>query len=173
MQRNLAFFVSIAVGCAASAEELRQDTTGFYPMWETTGYVENAGDVRVSTTGMQVGVPGGMHFGVQPVSFIERTPNAYAKVALPAPEGWHFAAQAAGYRLLAGAGGALFSPMYTTRLDNHGFDAIFAPLSFAASKDIASWLEVHQTVTLLAISRRASRPGTRWWWGSIRTGATA
>src|SRR4051794_12384206 len=115
MQRTVATIFLFAFAGAAFAEELRHDTTGFYPMWEATGYVEEAGDVRVSTTGLQVGTPLGVHVGVQPVSLIERTPNAYFKVALPSPDGWHFTAQAGGYHLLAGAGGALFSPMYSTR----------------------------------------------------------
>jgi hypothetical protein len=105
----------------------------------------------VSTTGAQVGIRDFAHVGVMPLYFIDRTLNGYLKVVLPAPARWHFAAQASAYRLLEGASHAFFSPMFTSRLDNTDFAVNLIPVSFSASYDAASWLELHQTLTSLAV----------------------
>lgn len=136
---------------AATAEELRQDTTGLYPMWESTGYVENAGDVRLGTNGAQVGIGGAVQVGTQPINLVERVPNAYFKVALGSTERWHIAAQAGGYQLLPGASRDLFSPMYSSRLDNPDFSVTVVPISMAASVEVARWLSFHNTVTALGV----------------------
>src|SRR5947207_2761640 len=138
--------------CAAGpalADGLRADTTGFYPMWENTGHVERAGDLRIGSTGAQVGIAGLAHAGVQPINFIFRSPNAYAKVALFRSARWSIAAQAGGYRLLPGASEAFFSPMYSTRFVNRDYGVTLVPVAVSASAEIASWLELHQTFTAL------------------------
>ena len=150
MKRLISAFLLVISG-AAVAEELRPDTTGFYPMWENTGHVEHAADVHVGSTGAQVGIADVAHVGIQPINFIYRSPNAYAKVELYRSGRWSIAAQAAGYRLLSGAGLAFFSPMYSTRIDNRDFGITLAPVSLSASWEVAKWLEVHQTLTSLFV----------------------
>jgi hypothetical protein len=139
--------------CAGSAlgQELRADTTGFYPIWENTGHVEKSGDVRLGTTGAQVGLAGVVHVGVQPLNFVYRSPNGYLKVALLDTGKWRFALQAGGYRLLPGASRASFSPMYSARIDNPDFAITLVPVSLSASVEMAPWLEVHQTLTAMGV----------------------
>ena len=139
--------------CAGSAlaQELRHDTTGFYPVWENTGYVERSGDARLGTTGAQVGLGDVAHAGVQPLNFIYRSPNGYLKFALFRSERWHVAVQGGGYRLLEGASRASFTPMYSSRIDNPDFAILLIPLSVSVSAEIAPWLEVHQTLTALGV----------------------
>jgi hypothetical protein len=134
-----------------SAEELRRDTTGLYPIWESTGHIEQDAAVRFGTTGVQVGIRGVAHVGVQPVNFIARSPNGYFKASLFASERWRLAGQVSAYRLLDGASSAFFSPMFSSRLDNRDYKATLLPVSLAASVEVARWLEVHQTLTGLAV----------------------
>ena len=138
-------------GGAALGEELRRDTTGFQPLWENTGYVEESGEVRLGTTGAQVGLAGRAHAGVQPLNFAYRSPNAYLKLALPGSARWHLAVQAGAYRLLEGASRSSFSPMYSSRIDNPDFAVTLLPASFSASVLLFPWLELHQTLTGLGI----------------------
>jgi hypothetical protein len=159
----LGLLLSCALSLGASAEELsaattvevapetRLDTTGFYPIWENTGHVEKPGDVRVGTTGAQVGLGRIGHVGVQPINFIYRSPNAYLKVALAESARWNLAAQVGVFRLLAGASRAFFSPMYASRLDNSDFALTLVPLSFCVSGGIGQWMELHQTLTGLVL----------------------
>jgi hypothetical protein len=149
--RFLVLTLAATVAAGAKAEELRLDTTGLYPIWESTGHVEEGGSVRVSTTGAQVGIRDLAHVGVLPLYFIDRTPNGYVKVVLPAPQGWHVAAQVGAYRLLEGASHAFFSPMFSSRLDNTDFAVNLIPVSVSASYDVTRWLEIHQTLTSLAV----------------------
>ena len=145
--------LAAAVALPAAAEpELRRDTTGFYPIWEGTGHVEKGGDVSLGTTGAQVGIGDVAHAGVQPLRFIVRSPNGYLKFALPRWGGWTISAQVAAYRLLDGASRGLFSPMYSSRLDNPDFSATVVPVSLSASVEPFRWLEVHQTLTALGVA---------------------
>jgi hypothetical protein len=154
MQRRPAALLLLSAalcGLPAFADGLRGDTTGFYPIWENTGHVEEAGDVRLGTMGAQVGVGGIAHAGVQPVNFIYRAPNAYLKVQILRAGRWRVAAQAGGMRLMQGASRSFFSPMYSTRLDNPDFGITLVPVSVSASAEVASWLEIHQTLTGLGV----------------------
>jgi hypothetical protein len=150
MRSQTAALILLCTGSAV-AQELRHDTTGFYPIWENTGYVERSGDVRLGTTGAQVGLGEIAHAGVQPLNFIYRSPNAYLKFALFSSARWHVAIQGGGYRLLAGASRASFSPMYSSRIDNVDFALTLIPVSVSASLEVASWLELHQTLTAMAV----------------------
>ncbi len=152
----------LAAGAAAAEEELRSNTTGFYPIWENTGHVERSAAVRIGTTGAQVGIGDFAQAGVQPINFIMRSPNGYFKASLLASEDWHVAAQAGVYRLLEGASRAMFSPMYSSRLDNPDFAVTMASISLSASTDPARWLEIHQTLTALGTAAP----------GHLRTSAT-
>lgn len=136
---------------ALAPVELRRDTTGFYPLWEGTGHVERSGAVRLGSTGAQVGILGVAHVGVQPVNYLIRAPNGYAKVALFASERWHLAAQVGLYRLFEGASTAFFSPMYSSRLSNPDFAVTLVPVSLSASVEVAPWLEINQTLTGLTV----------------------
>src|SRR6266850_2051416 len=157
-----AFLCTLAGASVASADEIRPDTTGFYPMWENTGHVERSGDIHLGSTGAQVGIADVGHIGVQPINFIYRSPNVYAKVELLRAGRWTVAAQAGAYRLMTGAALAFFSPMYSTRLDNRDFGITLAPVSLSASFEAARWLEVHQTVTALGVYSS----------GAVRSGVT-
>ncbi len=143
--------LAAAVRAEPDPEELRRDTTGLYPIWESTGHVERGGDIRIGSTGAQVGILDVAHVGIQPINFIYRSPNAFLKVALFASERWRIAAQVGGYRLLDSASHALFSPMYSSRLDNTGFGVTLVPVSLSASVEVARWLEIHQTLTGLGV----------------------
>lgn len=140
----------------AAAEALRADTTGFYPLWENTGHVERGADVRIGTTGAQVGVGGFLHVGVQPLNFLYRSPNAFAKVSLLQSGAWNVAGHVALFRLLEGASRAFLSPMYSSRLDNPDFEVTLAPISIAVSTLIVPSLAVHQTITGLVVSGEGS-----------------
>src|SRR5205814_10525125 len=98
----------------------------------------------------------------QPMTFVERTLNGYHKVALRSARKWRFAAQTGAFRLLDAASRALFSPMYSSRLDNMGFGVTLVPVAVSASVEVARWLEVHQTLTGLGVYAP----------GHLRTGVT-
>lgn len=151
----LAAMLATGAGAAEAPPEpeevLRHDTTGLYPIWESTGFVEQGGAVRLGTTGAQVGIVDVLHLGVQPINFIQRAPNGYAKLALLTTGRWRVAAQAGAFRLLPGATRDLFSPMYASRLDNPDFAVTLVPVSVSASLEVARWLEVHQTLTGLGV----------------------
>jgi hypothetical protein len=151
-----------ALALPAAAQELRLDTTGFYPVWENTGHVERSGDFRLGTTGTQFGIADVAHVGLQPINFIYRSPNAYAKVEVFHDARWSVAAQAGAYRLMSGAARAFFSPMYSTRLDNPDFGITLAPISLSGSYEAARWLEIHQTITALGVYSN----------GSVQSGVT-
>lgn len=129
----------------------RPDTTGFYPLWESTAHIERAGDLHLGSNGLQAGIGDALHVGVQPVLFAYRAPNAYLKVALPSLGRVRLAAQAGAYELLPGASSALFSPMYSSRLDNRDFALTLLPVSLSASVEFGEWLELHQTITALGL----------------------
>ena len=158
--RSGAIFSILLTALAASAEDVRPDTTGLYPIWEGTGHVEASGGVRIGTTGAQVGIGGFAHAGIMPVNFIQRAPNAYFKLALVETQTFHVAAQAGAYRLLSGATRDLFSPMFASRMDNSDFDVTMLPVSLSASWEAARWLEIHQTATALRISGAGDRIAT-------------
>ena len=147
---KIALAVLLCAG-AALADEVRPDTTGFYPLWENTGHIEKSGDARLGTTGAQVGLGDFAHAGVLPINFIYRSPNGYVKFAALRTERWSVAVQAGGFRLLPGASSASFSPMYSSRLDNKDFGIVLIPISVSASAEIAPWLELHQTITALGM----------------------
>jgi hypothetical protein len=136
---------------SAAAEELRADTTGFYPLWENTAWVEKNGDVRVGTTGMQAGIGDVLHVGTQPINLAYRAPNLYAKLALPSAGRWRFATQVGAQHLLAGASRAFFSPMYSSRLDNPDFALTLLPISGTATVMLGERVEIHQTLTALGV----------------------
>ena len=120
-------------------------------MWENTGFVERSGDVYAGTTGVQAGIAGVAQAGIVPVAFISRSPNAYAKLAVVRTRRWNVAVQVGGYRLLSGATRSFYSPAYSTRLDNPDFGITLVPVAVSASTEIGSWLELHQTITMLGV----------------------
>lgn len=134
-------------GAGEAQASLRADTTGFYPLWEGTGHVERAGHLRIGTTGVQAGVAGVLHFGVQPLNFVYRTPNVFAKVQVLRTRTFSMALQAGFFRLLAGASRATFSPLYSTRLDNPDFALSLLPVSASGTLRVGTWLDLHQTAT--------------------------
>ncbi len=127
------------------AREYRADTTGLYPLWENTGHVESAGDVRISTTGVQMGMPG-VHIGALPLPFFYRTPNAYLKGSLFSSNRAALALQVGFFHLLPSASRSAFSPMYPTRLDNSDFSLTVIPMHLAFSWTLSQWLEWHHTL---------------------------
>ncbi len=129
----------------------RQSTTGFYPIWESTGYVERANDVRLGTTGAHYGIEDVAHIGVMPIGFMYRVPNVYAKFALWQSDNWKWALQGNFFYLLPGAGKSTLSPMYPSRLDNTEFGVALIPVSLSATYDGKSWLALHHTVTLMPL----------------------
>ena len=144
---------SIILLCAsaAAAQELRQDTTGFYPIWESTGHIEAHGDIHLGTDHAQVGLAGVAQVGIEPLGFIYRAPNVSAKFRVSSFGSWQIAAQAGVFKLLEGASSASISPAYTARIDNRGYSINLFPVLLSASVAIAPWLELHQTLTLLGI----------------------
>jgi hypothetical protein len=144
----------LLLGTAALADPastVRHTTTGFYPLWENTGRIERHQDVYLGTSGMQYGVLDRFHVGFQPLHFLYRAPNLYAKIRLYDEGAWHVATQVEGLYLMDQAGRATLSPMYTSRLDNVGFAVLLLPVSVAVTTDIGGWLELHQAVTALPL----------------------
>jgi hypothetical protein len=136
---------------AAEGEPLRASTTGFYPLWENTGHIERHREVFLGTTGAQVGILDRLHLGVEPIQFLYRTPNLYAKVSLYDDGPWHVAGQVGALYLMERAGRASLSPMYTSRLDNFDYSVCLIPATLAVSHQIGDWLELHHGLTALGL----------------------
>lgn len=139
----------------AYADGVRPSTEGFYPLWENTGYVERHREIYLGTNAAHFGILDRVHVGVQPVSFLYRAPNAYAKVSLLNTSRWHVAARAGVFHLMPEAGKAYFSPMYTSRLDNQDFAVWLLPLSLSATYELADWMQLHQSATAMGIYSRS------------------
>jgi hypothetical protein len=135
----------------AEGESFHPSTQGFYPIWESTAYVESHRDAYVGTNGADFGIGNVVQVGVQPVNFIYRTPNVFAKIRLFDKEDWQFSTQVGAYYLLDQASRAFFSAMYSSRLDNPDYNVMMFPASMIASRDISDWLEIHQTLTALTL----------------------
>lgn len=149
---NVAF--SLALGLSAHAwalAEVRPATTGFYPIWENTGAVEAHRKIRVGTTGAHFGIGNRAHVGVQPVNFVYRTPNGYAKFLLLDQDGWNVSAQVGAYVLLKQASRAFFSPMYSSRLSNPDHSIVLLPVQLSGTKTLADWFRLHATASVLGM----------------------
>jgi hypothetical protein len=130
---------------------------GFYPIWETTGFVQYHRHAYVGSNGANFGIKNLVQVGTQPFSFVYRTPNIYAKFALYNQDEWHLAAQIGTFYLLDRASQSFMSPMYTSRLANPDYNITLIPVSFAATKEFSDWLQLHQTLTALAFRSSSSQ----------------
>lgn len=131
----------------------RLNTQGFYPLWESTGYVQPEKELFASTIGVQYGFENEGHVGVMPVSYLYRTPNFYVKHRLMTDPNnrWQLAVQANLYYVLRGAARSLFSPVYTSRLDNSDFGFVMLPVALAGSYALKNWWLLHGTFTAMGI----------------------
>jgi len=124
--------------------------TGFYPIWENTGFIQKHRELFAGTNHLQFGIKNGAQIGLLPVQYMYRTPNLYGKFALYEKGPWHLATQIGLLDLLPGASKAYFSPMFTSRLDNPDFSLFLIPVSLSATLEVADWLDLHQTLTSLS-----------------------
>jgi hypothetical protein len=135
----------------------RPSAEGFYPIWENTGFVERHREMYIGTNGAHYGILNVAQIGVQPINFIYRSPNAYAKVQLARGDQWRLSGQIGAYYLMSEASRAFFSPMYSSRLDNPGFSVYLMPVSLTATHQVSDWLELHQTATALGVHSSSGR----------------
>ena len=140
-------------GTASASPEtgFKQSPSGFYPIWENTGFVPKHRDLYIGTNGAKFGIGNYMALGLEPVQFVYRAPNANAKFALFETDKWSLATQIGVLELLDQASRAFFSPMYSSRLDNPDFNITLLPASVSATYSLRDWLELHQTVTGLGV----------------------
>jgi hypothetical protein len=136
---------------ADGTDGVRSSTEGFYPIWENTGFVERHREMYIGTNGAHYGIANVAQVGVEPVNFIYRSPNGYAKFALFNRGNWHVAEQVGGYYLMTEASRAFFSPMYASRLDNPDFSVVLLPVSTTATLEVSDWMQIHQTATVLGV----------------------
>ena len=135
----------------ADVDGARPATEGFYPIWESTGHIERHREIYLGTNGAHYGIMDVIQVGVQPVNFLYRSPNAYAKFSLMDRGNWHMAGQVGAYYLMNEASRAFFSPMYSSRLDNPDFSVLMFPVTTTATLGVSDWLDFHQTATFLAL----------------------
>lgn len=135
----------------STADSIRPSTTGFYPLWENTGYVERHREIYLGTNGAHYGIADVAHIGTQPIHFLYRAPNAYAKFSLLKRGSWNLSAQAGFFYLMNEASRAFLSPMYASRLDNPDFNVILLPMTFSATYELSDWLQLHQSATMMGI----------------------
>ena len=139
-------------GSASSdTSEVHPDPTGFYPIWESTGFVLPHRKIHLATNGAEFGINNIGQIGVQPISFLYRSPNINAKFQLLKKGPVSLATQVGATFLLAQASRAFLSPMYSSRLDNPDFSITLVPVSLTSTIQIADWLQVHQSLTGLSI----------------------
>lgn len=132
---------------ASAAESFQPSVEGFYPIWESTGYIQRHRHGYIGTNGIDFGIQDVAQVGVQPVLFLYRSPNAYFKLSVYEKDDWHIAGQIGAYHLFDQASRAFFSPMYSSRLDNPNFNVLLLPVSGIATKEVSDWLDIHQTLT--------------------------
>jgi hypothetical protein len=142
-----AFF---ALAGAAKAD-IRPNTLGFYPIWESTGYVEHAEEIYAGTSSVHLGVADEAQVGVEPLLFMYRTPNVNVKLATWNNDRWNFATHVGYFHLMEEASRSFMSPMYTSRLDNPDFAVNMAQIAGSASYHPNGWLTLHQTLTALPV----------------------
>ncbi len=135
----------------APEDSPRPSTAGFYPIWENTGHIEKHREAYIGTNGAHFGIANALHVGVQPIHFLYRTPNVYAKVSLKSTRDWRVSGTVGAYYLLNEASRSFFSPMYTSRLDNPDFAVMMIPATLSATTLISDWLELHQSATWLTL----------------------
>lgn len=136
---------------SAHGDEVRPSTTGFYPIWENTGFVEKHREIYLGTNGAHFGILDRAHIGVQPIHFLYRAPNGYAKFSLLDRGRWHLSAQAGALYLMNEASRAFLSPMYASRLDNPDFAVLLTPVTASATHEVSDWMQLHQSATLLGV----------------------
>ncbi len=131
----------------------RPNTQGFYPLWENTGLIQPARQLFVATTGVQFGFENNGHVGLMPLSYIYRTPNLYFKYRLMTDPDrrWQLAIQGNLYYILQGGARSMFSPVYTSRLDNSDFSFALVPVALSGTYLVKDWWVLHATLTELGI----------------------
>jgi hypothetical protein len=134
------------------SEPLRATATGFYPIWENTGFVESkTGNAFLGTYSGHVGLAGKVNVGIQPIFFAYRAPNGYIKAQLWESELFSVAGQVGLFHLLTGASRSSFSPMFTTRLDNPDYTVTLLPVSVSATLKLNDLADIHSTITGMGI----------------------
>jgi hypothetical protein len=122
---------------------------GFYPMWESTGYVLGHRHAFLGASEVQFGIADVAQVGFRPVNLAMRTPNLQARFALYSHDDLHIAAQVAGFAVLPGAYKRFNSARYTSRLYNPDQTVWAVPASVAVSWRATSWLGVNGSMTAL------------------------
>lgn len=136
----------------SDTSDLRASTTGFYPLWENTAFVEKGGDAFFGTYSGHVGILGRANIGVAPIHFAYRTPNVFVKSRIWNNDSFFVSGQVGAYYLLERASRSSMSPDYTSRLDNPDFTMTLLPISLATTYRLDDWIDLHQTVTSLWIT---------------------
>ncbi len=148
---------TLALNTLALANEgPTQTTTGFYPIWENTGLTEKHREGYLGSNDAHIGINDVAQFGVQPLGLMYRTPNAYLKLRLLDTSDWHLSAQLGASWIMRDASRSFLSPMYTSRLDNPDFSVILISASVSATRNVADWLQIHQTLTALTLHTTGS-----------------
>jgi hypothetical protein len=143
----LAIILNLISSHVFAQETFQASVEGFYPIWESTGYVQQHRRGYIGTNGADFGIKDVAQIGIQPILYLYRSPNAYVKFSVFEKEGWHVAGQVGAYHLFDQASRAFFSPMYSSRLDNPDFNVLLLPVSAIATKEVSDWLQIHQTLT--------------------------
>lgn len=149
---SLAAWAILSLLIHVARAEVQPSTSGFYPIWENTAAVVPHQHIYLGSDGAHFGIGDRAQIGVQPLSFIYRTPNVYGKLNLGQFGHWDFATQLSGYYLFRDASRAFFSPMYASRIDNEGFSIFLAPISGIATWRPNGWFQLHHTLTLLGVA---------------------
>ena len=125
--------------------------SGLYPLYDNTGFVLGHRQIALGYSFADFGVGNVVNVGVKPSSWMFRSPNIHTKVRVYAGHDLNVAVQGAVFGLLPGASHSFFSSQYTSRVDNRDRLILLAPLSVAASWQVASWLLLHNTTTAMGV----------------------
>ncbi len=124
---------------------------GIYPLWENNGHLLPHRRALIGSSNVLFGIGGVVQLGVAPTSLVMRTPNFQLKVPLYRDDRVLLAGQLGTYVLMPGADSAFASSRYTSRIYNPDHTIVVAPLSVAATIKVASWLQLHPSVTALGV----------------------
>jgi hypothetical protein len=136
---------------AVPAEDSVPVLTSLYPLWENTGRVMGHRSLYLGSSSAELGLFDVAQIGVHPLSFVFRTPNFHAKLKLLSRERLEVAAHAELLVFLPGASEAFTSSNYISRLDTRDVLLTVVPVGATASYQVAPWLYVHGTTTLMGM----------------------
>lgn len=148
---GLILMSATALGLAEFAQSAKPSTSGFYPIWENTAFIEGHQHLYLGTTGAHFGIQNRLHLGLNIIQWVYRTPNLFVKLKTTESESFQTALTFGYFRIQERAAKGTLSPTYTTRLDNANYAVNLLPIAFSGSFTPAEWFTLHQTVTYLQV----------------------